>query len=116
MLNVLTMNQRVLKLAEIHKVLSEPTRLMIIKLLASEMLSKPCVQDLAGRLNITSAAVSQHLKILKSIGIVEPQRKGNQVFYTLNAETLKKCKTEIDEMFELAFKKCNLNCAENGCQ
>ncbi len=114
MLNFLTPNKRVRQLAEIHKALSEPTRLLIIKLLASEMVREPCVQDLANWLNITSSAVSQHLKTLKSIGIVEPRRRGNQVFYTLNAEKLKNCKTEIDEMFELAFKKCQLHCKECG--
>ncbi len=114
MLNILKINPRVIKLAELHKALSEPNRLMIIKLLASEMVREPCVQDLAKCLNITSSAASQHLKTLKNVGIVEPQRRGNQVFYTLNAETLRHYKNEIDEMFERAFKKCHLDCTDCG--
>ncbi|PIE52967.1 hypothetical protein CSA37_03365 [Candidatus Fermentibacteria bacterium] len=112
MLNILKTNPQVIKLAGLYKALGDPNRLMIIKLLASEMVREPCVQDLAKCLNITSSAVSQHLKTLKSVGIVEPQRRGNQVFYALNAETLKHYKNEIDEMFERAFKKCHLECTD----
>ena len=106
------MNRKIYEMAEVYKAFSEPTRLMIIKLLASNNVDKPCVLDLANKLNITSAAVSQHLKVLKSIGIVEPQRKGNQVFYIFNANTLRKYKEDIDEMFDRVFINCDLNCVD----
>ncbi|WP_427886089.1 DUF5937 family protein [Kribbella sp. GL6] len=37
--------------------------------------------DLAGELQVTPSAVSQHLQLLRRTGLVEPQRTGKQVLY-----------------------------------
>ncbi len=104
------MKERIKDLATIYKAYSDPTRLMIVKILASEAAEKPCVLDLAGMLNVTSAAVSQHMRILKSINVVDSERKANQVFYSLNLNVMHSQKQLIDEMFDIAFKKCDMNC------
>jgi len=93
-------------MAEVFKALGDPTRLSIIRMLASEMEKDLCVVDLAKKLGITQPAASQHIKILKSVGILEPKRNGNRVHYNLNADVLTIYKEKIDGLFELAFKKC----------
>jgi ArsR family transcriptional regulator len=100
------MKDIVVKMAEVFKALGDPTRLRIIRMLASNMLNDLCVADLAERLGITQPAASQHIRVLKNLGILEPNRKGFRVFYTINTEILTTYKEQIDALFELAFQKC----------
>lgn len=73
------------ELARVFKVLSVESRVKIVHLLKSKVL---CVNALAKRLNITPAAVSQHLRVLRGSGIVTPEKRGYFVHYRLNEETL----------------------------
>jgi ArsR family transcriptional regulator, arsenate/arsenite/antimonite-responsive transcriptional repressor len=72
-------------LARIFKALSVDVRIQIIDILRSKPL---CVNALARSLNITSAAVSQHLRILRDLDIVKPERRGYFVHYRLNMEKM----------------------------
>ena len=93
-------------MSEVFKALGNPTRLRIIRMLASEMEKDLCVVDLAKKLGVTQPAASQHIKVLKNVGILEPKRNGNRVHYNLNPDVLVDYKNKIDGLFELAFKKC----------
>lgn len=72
-------------LARIFKALSVDVRIQIIDILRGKPL---CVNALARSLNITSAAVSQHLRILRDLDIVKPERRGYFVHYRLNMEKM----------------------------
>jgi len=100
------MKDRVRKMSEIFKALGDPTRLRIIRMLASKMKDNLCVVDLTKKLGITQPAASQHIKVLKSIDILEPDRKGFRVYYNINTEVLNAYKADVDELFKMAFKKC----------
>jgi len=53
----------------VFSTLADPTRLRIVKLLCHKQFRGAlCVNALAAILGITQSAVSQHLRILKSIG------------------------------------------------
>jgi ArsR family transcriptional regulator len=97
---------KVVMMSEIFKALGDPTRLRIIRMLASKMEGNLCVINLAKRLGITQPAVSQHIKVLKSIGILKPNRRGFRVHYSIDADVLSTYKKDIDELFKMAFKKC----------
>jgi len=71
--------------ARIFKVLSVDTRVRIIELLKRRSL---CVNALARSLEITSAAVSQHLRILRDADIVMAEKQGYFVHYRVNDKTL----------------------------
>jgi len=60
------------ELYDIMKSLGDETRYKLVKLLLQHDL---CVGALAKRLDISESAVSQHLKILRNVGIV----KGDQL-------------------------------------
>jgi ArsR family transcriptional regulator len=100
------MKDIVIQMAEFFKALGEPTRLKIIRLLASNPERSLCVGALAHRLGITQPAVSQHLKVLKNVGLVEPNRDGFRVHYTINTDVLTTYKEKTDELFKLAFMPC----------
>ena len=71
--------------AEIFGVLSDPTRLKLLKLLCLQPETGAlCVNALANVLKISQPAVSQHLKLLRSVGLVTGQRRGNLVHYHVN--------------------------------
>jgi DNA-binding transcriptional ArsR family regulator len=76
-------------LARIFKALSVDTRVRIIQLLKKRPL---CVGALSARLDVTQGAVSQHLRILRDVDLVVPDRRGYYVHYSLNEETLAKWK------------------------
>jgi ArsR family transcriptional regulator len=75
------------KAAGMFKVLSDPTRLKIIKLLA-ESGGALCVNAITHRLGISQSAVSQHLRVLRQMGLATGDRYGFNVHYTLNPEAL----------------------------
>ena len=100
------MKDKVRQMSEIFKALGDPTRLRIIRMLASKMEDDLCVVDLAKKLGITQPAASQHIRILKSVGILEPNRVGFRVYYNINTEVLNTYKESIDELFKMAFEKC----------
>ncbi len=73
------------KLARIFKVLSVDTRVRMIELLQRSPL---CVNALARALEITPAAVSQHLRVLRDADIVTADKQGYFVHYRINGATL----------------------------
>ena len=101
------------KLAEILKALGDPTRLKIIKLCSSRG-RLLCVGALAHELGITQPAVSQHLKVLKNLGILDDYRVGFHVHYCVNPDALKACKKEFDELFKLLSECCPGPCARDS--
>jgi ArsR family transcriptional regulator len=107
------MKDMILQMAETFKALGEPNRLKIIKMLASNPERSLCVGCLAERLGITQPAVSQHLKVLKNAGLVEPNRNGYRVHYTINMERFSEFMKNSDELYQLAFEQCS---GEKECQ
>jgi ArsR family transcriptional regulator len=69
------------ELARLHKALSVPVRLQILRLIASRPL---CVNAITRCLRISQPAVSQHLAVLRQVGLVRGEKSGYMVHYTLN--------------------------------
>lgn len=67
--------------ADRAKALSDPTRLMLAT--ALEKGEELCVCDLAWISGRTQALVSHHLKILRTVNLVESRREGKLVMYSL---------------------------------
>jgi DNA-binding transcriptional ArsR family regulator len=69
------------KMSEYFSLLAGETRLKIITLLAES--GELCVCDLATVLEMTPAAVSQHLSRLRSGRLVQSRRDGMTIYYRL---------------------------------
>ncbi len=110
------MGNHLRKMATILKSIGDEKRLKIVKMLASNTDEVFCVSDIAEKLGITQPAASQHIKVLKGIGIIEENRKGFKVFYTINSEVLDNHIKDIEELFKRAFEKCPYNFSCNNCQ
>jgi len=79
----LTDHTRLIKMAELFKAMSDPTRLKIINAL---ILSEMCVCDIACLLNMTQPAISHHLKMLRQCQLIKYRRDGKIVYYSLDDE------------------------------
>jgi len=76
----------------IFRALADPTRLKLVYLLSHQCAHGAlCVNALAGTLGITQSAVSQHLRILKSVGLVRGERQGCRIHYGINHQALEHC-------------------------
>ncbi len=84
------------KIARIFKVLSVENRVKIMQLLKGKAL---CVNALAKLLDITPAAVSQHLRILRDSDIVTAEKRGYFGHYRLKKKTVKQWKKLADMLF-----------------
>ena len=96
----------VIEMSEVFKALGDPTRLRIIRILVSKMESDLSVSDMANKLGITQPAASQHIKILKNVGILESRRDGYYIYYDVDVDVLEEYKENIDSLFKMAFTKC----------
>ena len=80
---VLGTEEQVQRLADVFKVLGDPTRVRIIQALSAGEL---CVCDLAEVLGMTQSAISHQLRVLRALQIVRNRRDGKEVFYSLDDE------------------------------
>lgn len=74
------------------KALADDTRFKIIELLLRHDL---CVGSLAYRLQISKAAVSQHLKVLREAGLVVGEKRGYWTHYRVREDALKQVADEL---------------------
>lgn len=89
----------ILEMAETFKLLGDPTRLRIVHALSRGEL---CVCDLAAMLGIARTAVSNHLRLLRSMKLVSYRKEGKLAFYSLGddhiAKLLKECLEHVQEL------------------
>jgi ArsR family transcriptional regulator, lead/cadmium/zinc/bismuth-responsive transcriptional repressor len=69
------------RLAALFSAVADPTRAKIVHMLLGQEL---CTCDVAVVLGITDSAVSQHLRVLRSLRLVKARREGKFVYYTLD--------------------------------
>jgi DNA-binding transcriptional ArsR family regulator len=79
---------------------ADPTRQAVLNLLRR----KPrTVGELAERLPVSRPAVSQHLQILKSAGLVQESRQGTNHFFRLDPMTLAELRALVDSLWRDAL-------------
>ncbi len=78
-----------LDLARFFKALGDETRLRLVSLLAQQEPGRAlCVGRLAEELGVTASSVSQHLRVLKDLGLVRGERRGYRLHYFLDPDRL----------------------------
>lgn len=92
-----------IELAAIAKALGHPARIAIIQFLASR---KACVcGDIVDELPLSQSTVSQHLKELKSVGLIKGDIEGPAVCYCIDEKTWSKAQKMIIELFK-SYSNC----------
>ncbi|NHZ87127.1 MAG: metalloregulator ArsR/SmtB family transcription factor [Planctomycetia bacterium] len=87
----------ILEMAEIFKLLGDPTRLKIILSLISNEL---CVCDLSAVTDSTVSAVSHQLRLLRNMRLVKFRKEGKMVFYSIDDEHINKSIKQVKEHVE----------------
>ena len=77
------------------KALSDPTRRAILTLLKAGRLS---AGELGEHFDMTAAAVSRHLSVLKEADLIRDTREGKFIIYELNASVLEEVMLWIQEI------------------
>ena len=77
------------------KALADPTRREILNLLKKGKLSAGEITD---HFDITAAAISRHLSVLKEADLIDDTRDGKYIFYELNASVLEEIMLWITEL------------------
>jgi DNA-binding transcriptional ArsR family regulator len=78
---------RLIRLAQLFAVLADPTRLKIMISMRNTELCVHEINDLAGP---SLSAVSHQLRFLKAMHLVRFRKQGQEVFYTLDDDHIKK--------------------------
>ena len=84
-------------LAEMLKVLSDPTRLRILEILHTR--GETCVCELEAALGMTQSNISFHVNTLRKAGLVASQKVGKWVFYTPDEGALQTCLGQLATRF-----------------
>lgn len=77
------------------KALSDPTRREILNLLKN---GKRSAGEISDHFDITAAAVSRHLSVLKDADLITDAREGKYIFYELNASVLEEIMLWITDL------------------
>ena len=83
--------------ARVFKALGHPTRLFIVETLAN---GEYCVCGLQKLIGSDLSTVSKHLAKLREAGIVDVERQGNQIFYSLRTPCLLNSLPCVDEALQ----------------
>jgi ArsR family transcriptional regulator, arsenate/arsenite/antimonite-responsive transcriptional repressor len=70
------------------KALSDPVRLRLLSVVASHAGGEACVCDLSVGIDLTQPTISHHLKILRTAGLLDSERRGSWVYYRVVSDAL----------------------------
>ena len=100
--------------------LSDSTRLKLVRLLCRQRGPDAlCVNALASLLGVTQSAVSQHLRVLKAIGLVKGERRGYHIHYFVNRDMLERYRKLATEALSTEIPNeeqqfCQKHCPDKG--
>jgi ArsR family transcriptional regulator, arsenate/arsenite/antimonite-responsive transcriptional repressor len=83
-------------LMQVLKAVADRNRMRILKMLEQK---KMCVCELAAVLDIKQPSVSKHLSILKNAGLIQDERNGQWIDYSLCRDEHNAYCPELREMF-----------------
>ena len=95
---------------EVLKALADENRLKIINLLLT---NEFCVGALASFLGISKAAVSQHIQILRKAGLLDGEKRGYWVHYSVNRNLLSEVASKLQFMASQPLSNSNIACGIN---
>jgi len=84
--------------AAVLKALAHPARLFMLEELANKSY---CVSELTKMVGLDVSTVSKHLSILKNAGLVDVEKKGKEVFYSLRM----RCALNFLDCVEVVLKE-----------
>jgi DNA-binding transcriptional ArsR family regulator len=87
--------------AKILKALAHPTRLWMTEQLAE---GERCVCEFVNAIDADFSTISKHLTVLKQAGIIEDDKRGKQVFYSLKVPCVLNFMNCVEEVIKSNVK------------
>lgn len=88
--------------ARILKAIAHPSRIFIVEKLSE----KPyCVCELTEMIGADTSTVSKHLSILKNAGIIDDEKRGTSVYYSLRCQCIMKFIGCIEQVIKMNLEK-----------
>ncbi len=87
--------------ADVLKALSHPTRLWMAEQLAA---GERCVCEFVEAVDADFSTVSKHLSVLKQAGIVDVDKRGKKVFYSLRVPCVLQFMHCVEEVIQTNIK------------
>lgn len=93
-----------IKLSRLAKALSHPARILILKTLAKQ--NECMCGEIVDTIPLAQATVSQHLKELKNIGLIQGEIDGPRSCYCLDPDVIKEFSTILNEFLDGLKTSC----------
>ncbi|MEM8533362.1 MAG: autorepressor SdpR family transcription factor [Chloroflexota bacterium] len=87
-----------MELTRTLQALTDPTRRAILEMLNE---SDMTAGDIAAQFNISAPSVSHHLNVLKNADLVQSERRGQTIVYTLNSTVVQEFLQELLQFFRV---------------
>ena len=87
-----------MELTRTLQALTDPTRRAILEMLNE---SDMTAGDIASQFNISAPSVSHHLNVLKNADLVQSERRGQTIVYTLNSTVVQEFLQELLQFFRV---------------
>lgn len=98
-----------IRIAELTKALAHPARIAILEFM---IYKQQCIcGDIVDELPLSQSTVSQHLKVMKDVGLIKGDIEGNTVCYCIREKTLMEAQTLLNSLF-YEYKKVNDCCPD----
>lgn len=81
---------------EFAKAIADETRQQIMRLCCCRQLS---VSEIVKQMGVTQPTVSHHLRILRDVELVKAERRGKEIYYTLNQEKMAQSCCQVADHF-----------------
>lgn len=93
-------------LAQVFKALADPTRVRLLQYLAESESGTACACHLPTALEISQPTLSFHMRKLHDAGLVERDKRGRWVHYTVRPEALELVRGFLDLQVDTATGRC----------
>ncbi len=92
------------ELAQLFKILGHPARIAILQYISKQ---DACIcNDLVDEIGLAQATISQHLKELKSLGLLSGEIDGKSMCYCINIDRWNALQQHLNSFFNTTKQNC----------
>lgn len=96
------------ELAAMFKALGDPVRLRLLSLIASHPGGQACVCEISSTVDVSQPTISHHLKLLRTAGLLDCERRGTWVYYWVIPQALQQLSSvlHLEDRLIQASQEC----------